>query len=210
MSERYSIAALVRRLTLVIARGRISQSDDSGVIQTLQVPLTPLETPNLKRVAEFGLASWPPDGTDAIAVFIAGDRSNGVVLGTHNLKARMKMLHKGEAALHDASGPGGAPGKWVWLKLAGGGIEIEAHGEPIVINHASAITVNPPAGGATAVTLNTGGGNITLNLGGGNVTLNNPGAVVLGPAGKKVVVDGDPVIGGGGGTVQASQNVVKA
>lgn len=194
-----SVTAATRRLMLAVGRGRIQQSNDAGAIQTVQVLLNAKELPDLRRLGNYGHASWPPDGCDAVAVFIGGDRSNGAVIATHDLKSRFKLGAKGESALFDNSGPGGTPGRWIWLKLTdGGSIEIEAKGTPVVINHAPAVTVNPPAGGAC---------NVTLNLGGGNLVVNDAASVVLGPGNKKVVVDGDPVTGG---VVHASQNVVKA
>lgn len=212
MSEKFSVTSAVRRLILAVGRGRISQSDDSGKIQTVQVKLNPKETPDLRRVAEYAFASWPPDGCDAIAVFLSGDRSNGVVIATHDLKSRFKLGNKGEFALFDNSGADGVPGRWIWFKLGMTPIiEIEAAGTPIVVNNAKKVTVNA---GTDGVVLNTTG-NVVFNMGGkdltvagaGTVKLDNPVSVILGPAGKKVVVDGDPV---SGGAVHATQNVVKA
>lgn len=198
MSIPQSIASAVRRLTLAISRGRITQSDDTGVIQMVQVKLNALEFPDLRRVAEYGFASWPPDGCDAMVVFISGDRSNGAVIATHDLKSRFKLGNKGEVALFDNSGAGGAPGKWIWAKKAagdgsGGGWEIEAKNEPIIINNAKKVTVNA---GTDGVVLNTTG-HVTLNMGGKNLVVNNPGAVQLtGAGGRKVVCDGDAVVAG--------------
>ncbi|MCY0854347.1 phage baseplate assembly protein [Cupriavidus sp. D39] len=57
--------------------------NDAGGVQMMQVKLNAEETrDNTPRVPEFGLASNPPVGSDAIVVFLGGDRSQGVVLGT--------------------------------------------------------------------------------------------------------------------------------
>lgn len=208
MSKAYAIAGLVRRVTLMVARGRVTQSDDSGPIQTLQIPLGPKEAGNVKRVGEYGLASWPPDGCDGIAVFLSGDRTNGAVVATHDLASRFKLGHKGEVALFDNSGDQGKPGRWFWFKLGNTpSLELEAKNTPININNAKGITIN---NNTTDVTINfTGGANLVLDLGGSNVTIKNPGQVVLSDQnGEKALVrDGDPVTGG---VVHATQTAVKA
>jgi len=183
-----AVSRLSHRLALMVGRGRISQSNDSGPVQIVQIPLNAKETPDLMRVGEFGHASWPPDGTDGIVVFIGGDRSNGVVLGTHHLASRFKLGAKGESALFDAFG------KSIWLKAEDGGIVVEANQTPVTVNNAKGITIN----NADA--------DITINCGGQNVILNNPAIVQLaGAGGKKVALDQDPVVGG---KVQASSQHV--
>ena len=42
----------------------------------------------MPRAAEFGFASRLPAGTDLVVVFLNGDRSNGVVLGTNHPASR--------------------------------------------------------------------------------------------------------------------------
>lgn len=201
---RFAISSLVRRLTLVVGRGRVKQSDDSKAMQSLQVQFGPKEIMDLMRM-QLGVVTWPPDGTDVIALFLSGDRSNGVVIGAHNLKGRFKLGAKGEVALQDYNGADGAAGKWIWAKkkagAAPGGWEVEANGEPFTINNAKKVTINAGTDGAV---LNTTG-NVVFNMGGhdltvanaGTVKLDNPTAVQLtGAGGRKVVCDGDPVTGG--------------
>jgi phage gp45-like len=52
-------------------------------------------------------------GTDAVAVFASGDRSNGVIIATGNQKYRLRNLKPGEVALYDNAGN--------IVKLAAGG-----------------------------------------------------------------------------------------
>lgn len=198
------ISRLARRMNLLVGRGKIKQSKDDGPIQMVQVQLSPLELADLRRASEFGLASWPPDGCGAVVLFVNGDRSNGIVVATHDLPSRFKLLAKGETALFDANGTNGAAGKWIWLKK-GAGIEIQAHGEAVTVNGAKGVTVNADTDG---VVINTQG-NITLNMNGKNVTIANPGTVVLSDQNgqKNVARHGDSVVGG---LVVASQSAVKA
>ncbi len=205
MSAGYSIAALVGRLKLAIGRGRIQQSDDSKAIQFVQIALGPKELMTLKRVAEYGFQSWPPDNCDAIAVFLGGDRSNGAVIATHDLASRFKLGNKGESVFFDNSGAGGKPGRWIWWKLgATPSLEIEANNTDVVLNHAKSVTLNVGAGGMVINAT----GDVVLNMNGHNFIINGAGAVELdGAGGKKVALDQDPVVAG---KVVASSTVVTA
>jgi phage baseplate assembly protein V len=183
--QNYAITALSNLLKLAIGRGRVQTVDDSGPVQILQLVLSPKETPNLPRLAEFGFQSWPPEGSDAVVVFVAGNRSNGVAIATGNQRLRLKLENPGEAALSDAFG------KYVWLKKES--MEIDAGGKEVVIKNAAGITITSTQ-------------DVTLNMGGKKVIINNPGEVQLaGAGGKKVVLDGDPV---SGGVVHASSTKV--
>ena len=182
---RQSIEAAARRLALVVGRGRIKQSDDSGPIQSLQVSLNSLETPDLRRVSEFGHASWPPDGCDAIVLFIGGDRSNGVVIGTHDLSSRFKLETKGESALYDIFG------KYIWLKKES--VEIECNDKPLLVKNTKKLTIEAGSDGMEITVT----GNVVLNMGGNDLVINDPGAVNLtGAGGRKVACDGDSVVAG--------------
>ncbi|TAL89292.1 MAG: phage baseplate assembly protein V [Candidimonas sp.] len=126
---------VARQVMLTVARGRLSASNDSGAVQTLQASLDQQETiDNLPRVAEFGLASRPPAGSDVIVLFAAGDRSNGVVVATNHQATRLKNLAEGDSALYDSRG------RYIWLG-ADGGIVVNAAG-PVTINGATVVTVN--------------------------------------------------------------------
>ncbi|MTK12711.1 MAG: phage baseplate assembly protein V [Clostridiaceae bacterium] len=145
---------LGRRLLLAIACGRVTGVTDTGNVQTMQVQLGDDEVrDNTPRPAEFGFSSLPPVGSDAVIIFVGGDRSNGVVVATGNQTLRMKAMSPGETAIYDASG------KHVYLSKDG--IVIEAKGQPVTVNNASQVTIN-----ATAVTINA---STTLN---GDVTVN--------------------------------------
>lgn len=140
-----AINRIYRRVMLTLGRGKITTGDDSGNVQKLQVQLGPLETrDNTPRVAEFGFASMPPNGTDAIVVFIGGDRSNGAIIATNHQASRPKNLNPGEAMLYDQWGK--------YIKLTeSGGIVIEAKGADVTVNDAANVTINA----STGVTMNT-------------------------------------------------------
>lgn len=123
------------RTMLMIRRGRISLVDDSGAVQMLQLAPSGLETrDNLPRLAEYGLASNPPAGTDALIANIGGDPSNGAVVGTNHQATRPKNLAAGETQIYN--GPAGTS-----LYLTNGEIVINANGQPVNVNGATVVTI---------------------------------------------------------------------
>lgn len=132
---RAAIERLSRRILLTIGRGRIQSVDDSGTAQIAQVVLGPLETQSkLKRLAEFGFTSRPPKGSDAIVLFVGGDRGNGVIIATGNQQYRLKNLGDGEVALYNSTGR--------YVKLGGSEIVVEAGGGQVTINNATKLLVH--------------------------------------------------------------------
>ncbi|MBI2236818.1 MAG: phage baseplate assembly protein [Magnetospirillum sp.] len=54
-------------------------------------------------VQDYGLSSWPKPGAEVVAAFLAGLRSNGVVLRLFDRRYQIDLL-EGEAAIHDDLG----------------------------------------------------------------------------------------------------------
>jgi len=169
---------LARRILLAIGRGRVSASDDSGVVQLVQTTFNDLETiDGMPYVAHFGYASRPPVGADVLAVFIGGDRSSGVVAGTNHQASRPTGLAYGESKQYSQIGQ--------YIYLSESGIVIEAKNLPVTINDASAVTVNCSStvtlNSTTSVVLNTpllkvsgqiqAGGDIVDNSGAGGSSM---------------------------------------
>lgn len=127
---------LWRRVQLMSSWGRVTFSDDSHSAQLLQVKLNDSETrDDTPRIAEFGLTSRPPEGSDVLVVFLGGDRSKGVVVATAHQASRPKGLLVGETMLYDLWG------KSVYL-TKDGGIVVEAKGAPVTVNNATTVTIN--------------------------------------------------------------------
>ena len=125
---------ILNRLRMMVGRGETRVVDDSKAVQIVQVFFGPLETrDNTPRVAEYGFASNPPNGTDCVTLFVAGDRDNGVIIGTNHKASRLKGLQPGEAALFDDQG------RWIWIKR--NSIEIEAGNKAVDVKHATTVTV---------------------------------------------------------------------
>ena len=136
---------LYQRIVLSIGRGRINTVNDAGPVQLVQVTLNDREVRDTTpRVAEFGFASNPPEGTDCILLFVGGERSNGVVIGTNHQSSRPKNLQPGEVMVFDLWG------KSVYF-TASGGIIVDAKNTDVTVNNATTVTINA----ATEVQMNT-------------------------------------------------------
>ena len=147
------IKKLWRRVQLVVGRGRITTTDDSGVVQKVQIQIGELETRDTTpRVAEYGFTSHPLPGCHGVVVFVGGDRSNGVIVATNDQQARLKNLKEGEVAIYDDQGQS------VWLKRTG--IEVNGAGLPIKVYNTPTVRVEAD----TSVTLATPLVHCTQNL----------------------------------------------
>lgn len=100
-----AIERLGRRMSAAIGVGRVTLVDDDGGAQSIQVRLSANEIRDAApRIAEYGFTSNPPPGSDAVIVFIAGDRSQGIVIATGNQTYRLTGLGDGDVALYDTRG----------------------------------------------------------------------------------------------------------
>ncbi|SMF48310.1 phage baseplate assembly protein V [Azospirillum oryzae] len=111
---------------MAIGRGSITLVDDAGGVQLLQVQLGKDEIRDrTPRLAEYGLTSVPPVGSEAIVIFVGGDRSMGVAIATGNEDARPKVLAAGEVAIYDDQGQ--------MVHITRAGIIIKGAGKPVTI-----------------------------------------------------------------------------
>jgi phage baseplate assembly protein V len=106
MSEhRAQLDRLWRRVLMTIMPVKITATDDSGPVHRAQVRGFPSETIDAMPVMQlYGVASHAPPGSDAMAVFLSGDRSNGVIVGTGHQASRLRNLPVAGVALYDNSG----------------------------------------------------------------------------------------------------------
>ncbi|MBB5408613.1 phage baseplate assembly protein V [Paraburkholderia sp. HC6.4b] len=125
--------SLVRSL----GRGRLTRVDDGGAAQLVQMQLSSGETRDrTPRLAEYGFQSNPPAGSDALAVFLGGDRTNGVVIACGNQQYRFRNLAPGEVCISDDKGQS------VYLSAAG--IVVNGGGQPVTITNTPQITADSP------------------------------------------------------------------
>jgi len=134
-----------RRIQLTVGRGRITGTDDTGTVQTVQAQLNALETRDgTPRLAEFGFTSNPPAKSDVVFLFLSGNRSNGVAIATNHQPSRPTGLQPGEVQVYDLWG------KSIYF-TENDGIVIDAKNTPITVNNATTVTINA----SSEVVLNT-------------------------------------------------------
>lgn len=125
--------SLVRSL----GRGRLTRIDDSGPVQLVQMQLSQSATRDATpRLCDYGFQSNPPEGSDAIAVFLGGERSNGVVIACGSQQYRVRNLAPGEVCISDNRGQS------VYLSAAG--ITISSGVLPMRITNTPEITNDSP------------------------------------------------------------------
>lgn len=128
------ISTLYRQIKMLLGIGRVSVSDDSDGVQTVQYQ-TPLEVhSNTPRLAEFGFSSGLPAGSDVVIGFLGGDRSSGMIIASNHPAYRHTGLAAGETVIYSQWGQ--------FIKLTENGVIIEAHNQPVTINNATEVTVN--------------------------------------------------------------------
>ncbi len=94
-----------RRIRLLAGRAIINMVNDTGAFQLHQVERLADEIDDgLERFSEYGLASRPPTGAEAIVISLGGVRSHGVIIGCEHRQYRLKGLASGDVALYDDQG----------------------------------------------------------------------------------------------------------
>jgi phage baseplate assembly protein V len=83
----------------------LNSPDDSGPVQKFQTEGHVGELRNaVARVENHGFSSLPLVGAKGIAIYLGGDRGNGIVVATVDARYRPTGLHPGEAQLYIVDG----------------------------------------------------------------------------------------------------------
>lgn len=102
---RAELDRLARRIRMASMPVKITATDDTGPVHLAQVRGFPMETIDAMKVSQlYGVASHAMPGSDAMAMFLTGDRSNGVIIATGNQQYRLRNIAPGEVALYDNVG----------------------------------------------------------------------------------------------------------
>lgn len=132
-----AIERLYRRVLLLVGIGRVRTVLDGGNAQLIQIQLGANDLrDNTIRLAEYGFASNPPAGSDAVVVFAGGNRQTGVIIATGNQELRMRNLLPGEAAIYDSLGQS--------VYLTQSGIVVNGAGLPVVVHNTPSVTLDTP------------------------------------------------------------------
>jgi phage baseplate assembly protein V len=125
---------LSNRMRMLVGRGRITTSNDTGNVQTHQVKTGALETGDARmRIAEFGFSSMPPVDSDAVMLFLTGERTAGLIIGTAHQASRPRGLAAGETIIYSVDGK--------HVLIANDRIEVQANGQPVNVLGASTVRI---------------------------------------------------------------------
>jgi phage baseplate assembly protein V len=136
MARHLGLGALERRVRLAAGRAVLHRVDSAAKVQRLQAEFLKGEVrDSMEHFETYGFTSHPLAGMEPVAVFMGGDRSNGVVVAIADRQFRLTNLKPGEVALYDQWGRS-------LVFSADGGIIIDAAGTNVTINNAPTTTIN--------------------------------------------------------------------
>ena len=157
------IAPLQRRIFMAIARGIIKTTDDSTIIQKLQLSLLADEViDKLDHIQQYGFTSVPKEGAETVALFIGGNRDHGVVIATDDRRYRKKDLENGEVALYTDEGD------YIYFKRNGeiwvsAAAKVKVTAPNVEIVASTKVTLTSPTV-ETSGNLNVGGNVVAVNV----------------------------------------------
>lgn len=94
-----------QRIKFMLARGILKLSDSSDDMQSLQITLLNEEVlADVEHFEPYGYTANPQDGAEVLALSLAGNRSNTVVICVADRQYRLTGLVKGEVALYTDEG----------------------------------------------------------------------------------------------------------
>ncbi len=127
-----AIERLWRRVATMVGVGRITATNDADGVHKVQVRLGADELrDNTPVVTLYGLHSHAPVGSDATLLFIGGDRSNGLAIGTGNQAARPRGTMPGEVGMYDDQGQAVFMSR-SGIRVIGAGLQVTITGTPKV------------------------------------------------------------------------------
>jgi hypothetical protein len=121
----HRLASRIRNLVGVF---HIRRTDDSGPQQRVQINTRPGGPRELEeviddvvRLGHYGIAYVPPEGSEAVVLFLDGLRSQGVVIATGHRESRPKDLEPGEMMVFNSL-------QDIWVRFCADG-KIRSKGE---------------------------------------------------------------------------------
>ncbi len=100
-----ALGALTRGLKNLLARAVVTGIESAGKMQLLQVKLGASDDKDgIEHLEPYGYTSHPKAGAEALAVFMDGDRSHGLVIMVGDRRYRLRGLAEGEVAIYTDEG----------------------------------------------------------------------------------------------------------
>ena len=133
------VGGKVARLLHLVSAGRITVVDDTGAIQKLQVQERPgadgskAVADGVLRVAQFGIASSPPIGSEVVLVRLWGNRTLTLAIATNHQPSRLKNLQAGDSSVYYQRGA------YLWFQY--GQQVLDAAGGDVVVQNAAQVTI---------------------------------------------------------------------
>lgn len=131
---------MTSRLHSLFGIGSVTLADDSGDMQRLQITegtagqgIAARIMDRVRRVVEFGFASVPPLGSEALIARRSGERTQSMVVGTSHRPSRPRNLMPGDTCLYDVRG--------AKVLLTANGLLIDCAGLPAIIQNSTIVTV---------------------------------------------------------------------
>lgn len=96
---------IVNRVKSVIGKALIEAVTDSGEIQLVKISgLADEVQSDMERVQDYGLSSNPPSGSEAVVLYVGGNKDHGIVIKTDSGEFRVKELKSGEVCMYSKFG----------------------------------------------------------------------------------------------------------
>lgn len=93
------------RVRMIVQRAIVSLVNDTTAMQLIQVSILRGDVlSRVERVQNYGFTSNPENGSEAVVVFINGNRDQGLAIVVDNTEVRKKDLQPGEVAVYHKSG----------------------------------------------------------------------------------------------------------
>lgn len=93
------------RVFMMIARGVLQAVEDKEQAQICQVSLLDGELKsNVERVQNYGVRSVPPSGARVTSLFVAGDRSHGLIIAAEDRALKLVPMKSGEVCIYTDEG----------------------------------------------------------------------------------------------------------
>ena len=99
------VAPLARRVSLLASRCVLNLINDSTPTQSAQAEFYEGEVHDDCEVWQhYGFTSFPPIGSEAIAISLGGERQGSLIISTENKEKRIKNLKEGEVCVYSSCG----------------------------------------------------------------------------------------------------------
>jgi phage baseplate assembly protein V len=99
------IERIANRVKQYLGLARIDSVSDANELQLVKITgLADEEQSNLERIQDYGITSNPPVGSEAVVLYVGGNKDHGVVIKTDSGEFRIQPLESGEVCIYSQHG----------------------------------------------------------------------------------------------------------